>query len=173
MLKNAGHRYRIEELNGMDGDTFVAALGGLFEDSPWVASEAFAHRPFPSANALIECMCDCVRAAGGEKQLALLRAHPELGADAKMAAASVQEQQGAGIHAGEAVQRQQLADLNARYRAKFGFPFIVAVRGMSLAGILENLQQRLGNDRDTEFNECLRQVCRIARLRLDTRLAED
>jgi len=165
----------LAELNTLPPAAFVAALGGIFEHSPWVAERALATRPFATAEALHATMVAAVAAAGEEAQLALLRAHPELAGRAmirsELTADSTREQAGAGLTQCSPDEYSRLQDLNARYIARFGFPFIVAVRGLDRAQILERFAARIANDRVTEFREALSQVARIARFRLDSLLA--
>lgn len=158
------------ELNRMDRLQFVAALGGIVEHSPWVADGAFDARPFASADALHAAMVDVVAAAGEPRQLALIRTHPELAGKATLGNAltreSTSEQTGAGLAQCSPAELARLIDLNARYNARFGFPFILAVSGYDRAGVIAEFARRVENDRATEFGECLRQIARIARLRL-------
>jgi 2-oxo-4-hydroxy-4-carboxy-5-ureidoimidazoline decarboxylase len=107
-----------------------------------------------------------VYAAGESEQLALLRAHPDLGARARMSTASVGEQQGAGLDRLTPEEFQRLQQLNLAYREKFGFPFLFVVKGSTKHDILAALERRLPADRDQEFQEALRQVHRIAIFRL-------
>jgi 2-oxo-4-hydroxy-4-carboxy-5-ureidoimidazoline decarboxylase len=160
----------LDDVNAMDEDAFVAALGGVFERSPWVARRAHAARPFASVAALHAAMVAVVDRASEPEKLALLRAHPELAGKAALrgdvTADSRREQSGAGLDQCTPQELERIADLNARYRARFGFPFILAVKGYDRAGILDAFARRVQNERDAEFSECLRQVARIARLRL-------
>ena len=168
-------RPTLGELNALPPAEFVAALGGVFEHSPWVAQAALAARPFASVDALHAAMAGAVADAGADAQLALLRAHPELAGRAvvraELTADSAQEQENAGLAHCSPLEYARLQDLNARYRARFGFPFIIAVRGLDRARIIERFAARIENDRATEFGEALAQVARIARLRLDALLA--
>lgn len=157
----------LDEINGMDGDTFTAVFGGVFEDSPWAAGAAWRSRPFGSAAHLAEALFKAVRNAGRERQLALLRAHPELGARKPLAEFSAREQAGAGLQREQGDQVALLADLNRHYRDKFGFPFILAVKGLDPDRIIRRFRERLENDPEHEFNECLEQVFRIASFRLE------
>lgn len=158
---------KIDEVNALDRAGFVRAFGWVFEASPWVAERAWEHQPFDSGEALHEAMLHEVAQATGEEQLALLRAHPDLGASARMSAASVGEQAGAGLDRLTANEFERLRDLNIAYRSKFGFPFLFAVKGSSRRDILEALAQRLPRTREEEFREALQQVYRIARFRLE------
>jgi 2-oxo-4-hydroxy-4-carboxy-5-ureidoimidazoline decarboxylase len=159
------------ELNAMNEGRFVAALGGVFEHSPWVAERAFGDRPFSSVAALHAAMVAAVDRASEPQKLALLRAHPELAGKAaikgEMTADSVKEQSGAGLSECTPQEFARLTDLNARYNARFGFPFILAVKGYDRAGILAEFARRVEHDRATEFKESLAQIARITRFRLD------
>jgi 2-oxo-4-hydroxy-4-carboxy-5-ureidoimidazoline decarboxylase len=161
----------LAQLNAMSEADFVHALGGVFEHSPWVAQRAFAERPFASVHALHAAMVAAVDRATDTQKLALLRAHPELAGKAairgEMTADSVSEQSGAGLAQCSAGEFARLTELNARYNARFGFPFILAVKGYDRAGIIAEFARRVTHDRATEFAECLAQVARIARLRLE------
>ena len=158
---------------------FVAALDGIYEHSPWIAAAAFDRRPFASVAALKRALVEAVREAGRERQLALLRAHPELAGKAAVAGAltaeSRGEQQRAGLTACTPEEFAAIQRLNADYNARFGWPFIVAVRGprgdaLTRAEIIAALQRRLASHPELEFAECLRQVHRIAEIRLAERL---
>ena len=160
----------IAELNALDRLAFVAELGHIFEHSPWVAERAWAARPFASTEHLHAQMVAVVDHAAREEQLALIRAHPELlgrlAQDTPLSAQSRREQAGAGLDAADLRELATLASLNAAYREKFGFPFIVAVRGLDRAQIVARLAERLANSPEVEFATCLAQIARIARFRL-------
>jgi len=156
----------LAELNAAEVHRFVAALGWIFEDSPWVAERAWARRPFTSVAALHDAMVAEVAAAAPAEQLAMLRAHPDLGARARMSDASSGEQAGAGLDRLTATEFDRLQQLNAAYRARFGLPFLFAVRGSTKHDVLDALATRLSAAPDAEFAEALRQVFRIAQFRL-------
>jgi 2-oxo-4-hydroxy-4-carboxy-5-ureidoimidazoline decarboxylase len=160
----------LDELNRMDESAFTAALGGIYEHSPWVAAGVAAQRPFRSVAALTAAMASVVARAGEPQQLALIRAHPELAGKAMMdkalTADSTGEQTGAGLTHCSPAEFAQLSDLNDRYNARFGFPFILAVKGYDRAGVIAEFARRVLHDRATEFAESLRQIDRIAQLRL-------
>jgi 2-oxo-4-hydroxy-4-carboxy-5-ureidoimidazoline decarboxylase len=160
-------------LNALDQQAFIAHVGWVFEHSPWVAERAWHARPFASVEALHAAMVDVMRAARADDQLALLRAHPDLGARFTMTAASAGEQAGAGLNQLSEDDLEQLRGLNAQYRQKFGFPFLFAVKRSSPAQILKALQERLPREREVEFAEALDQVARIARFRLDDTFGRD
>ncbi|CAJ0680053.1 2-oxo-4-hydroxy-4-carboxy-5-ureidoimidazoline decarboxylase [Ralstonia mannitolilytica] len=162
--------YTLSQLNGMDAAQFVQVLGGIYEHSPWVAEQAASQRPFASADALANAMRHAVDNAGEGPQLALVRAHPELAGKAavrgELTAESTREQSGAGLNQCTPEEFARLQDLNARYNEKFGFPFILAVRGYDRHGIIEAFAKRVENDRDTELRTSLEQIHRIAGFRL-------
>ncbi len=156
----------------LDKDTFVAAIGGVYEHSPWIAAAAFDKG---LTGAEVSALCDTLRsvveAAGREPQLSLLCAHPDLaGRLAKaggLTAESTTEQASAGLDQCTDAEFAEFTALNDRYKSRFGFPFILAVRGRTRQEILENFRARVDNDPDTEFREALDQVHQIARLRLE------
>ncbi|OLB10023.1 MAG: OHCU decarboxylase [Candidatus Rokubacteria bacterium 13_2_20CM_69_10] len=159
----------------MDRAAFVHTFGGVFENSPWVAEQAWAARPFADVTALHAAMCDTVRGASRARQLALLGAHPDLAGRAAragaMSAASVAEQASAGLDRLTDDEYDRFTRLNAAYTAAFGFPFIIAVRRHDKAAILAAFERRLLNTKDVEIATALEQVCEITRLRLDALVA--
>jgi len=161
----------LADLNAGNQDAFVAALGGVVEDAPWVAAHAWERRPFGSVDALHRAMMEALSAAGGDAQLAVLRAHPDLGARARMSEASTGEQAGAGLDRLTPAESERLQQLNRDYRERFGFPFLFAVKGATMHEVLAALEQRRRSARDEEFGEALRQVARIVRFRLDSLLS--
>jgi 2-oxo-4-hydroxy-4-carboxy-5-ureidoimidazoline decarboxylase len=164
-------------LNRLDRAAFVAMLGGIYEHSPWVAEGAWARRPFANIDELHGAMASAVATAGLEKQLALIRAHPELAGRAmvqrSLTPSSTAEQSGAGLTQCSPEEFARLQDLNARYDAKFGFPFILAVRGYDRRGVIAEFARRVGNDRASEIAECLRQIEKIARMRLEAAITAE
>jgi OHCU decarboxylase len=157
----------IEEINHLGQGQFIETLGWVFEHSPWVAERAWHRSPFASRAQLSEAMDEEVASATVDEQLALLRAHPDLGTRAKISPSSTDEQAGAGLDRLTSGEYAFLTDLNTAYRAKFGFPFLYAVKGSDKFAILEALERRLGAAPDDEFAEALKQVYRIARFRLE------
>jgi 2-oxo-4-hydroxy-4-carboxy-5-ureidoimidazoline decarboxylase len=165
----------IATVNGMDKEAFVAAFGGIFEHSPWVAERAYDRRPFASVPDLHAAMADAVRAAPREQQTALLLAHPDLaGKEARtgsMTASSVAEQASAALDRLSPEEMARIALLNRAYRDRHGFPFIVAVRHYTKAGIFHEFERRIGNDTPSEHAWALSQVFAITRMRLESRIA--
>lgn len=167
----------LSQLNALNRKAFVDTLGGVFEHSPWVADAAFEKRPFSDLQALHRAMVDALRSAGENRQLDLLRAHPELAGRQARAGEltddSRSEQRSAGLLALNAQEMATIDALNARYRERFGFPFIVAVRNYDKASLLQSWRQRLDNDVGEEREEALNQVAEIARIRLQQMLGSD
>jgi 2-oxo-4-hydroxy-4-carboxy-5-ureidoimidazoline decarboxylase len=158
----------LDTLNILDVETFTAMLGSIFEHSPWVARAAWAARPFASVTALHATMVSIVTNSGAERQLVLLRAHPELAQTGPLTSESSAEQSGIGLDRMGSDEAAVFGTLNVAYRTRFGFPFIVAVRGQrDRAAILTALSFRLKNPPDQEQAIALAEVAKIARFRLD------
>ena len=166
----------LEQLNFASDDQALAWLDGVYEHSPWVAQAALAARPFTHLVQLKRAMVCAVREAGREAQVALVRVHPELAGKAmvsqSLTAESSNEQDKAGLKSCTPEDFARLQQLNADYNAKFGWPFILAVRGargegLSRAQIIETFARRLQNHPDFELAECLRNIHRIAEIRLN------
>ena len=161
------HPLNLADLNARERAAFVEALDWIFEDSPWVAERAWARRPFASPEALQQAMIDVVQQASEREQLALLRAHPDLGTRARVSDASTDEQRGAGLDRLDVAEYERLQRLNGEYRRRFGFPFLFAVKGSTKEDVLTALEARVRRSRDEELAEALRQVYRIAGFRLE------
>jgi 2-oxo-4-hydroxy-4-carboxy-5-ureidoimidazoline decarboxylase len=161
-------------VNAMDRAAFVEKFGGIFEKSPWVAEKAWDKKPFASIDEMHAAMVTVAKYAPLPKQLALLQSHPDLaGKEAQagaMTSSSVSEQASAGLNALSKAEMTQISDLNAAYKAKFGFPFIIAVRMHTKEGIFFDFSRRLQNDTQTEYANDLQNVYAITRLRLDKML---
>ncbi|MEN8887826.1 MAG: allantoinase PuuE [Celeribacter marinus] len=157
----------------MDRETFVAQFGGVFEHSPWIAEGAHAGELGPTddtATGVHQALARVFRSATDEQRLGVLTAHPDLAgklaAAKRLTAESTAEQAAVGLDALTDAERQTFTALNDAYTAKFGFPFIIAVRDNTKASIMEAFERRIENDRDTEFAQACKQVERIAQLRL-------
>jgi N-carbamoyl-L-amino-acid hydrolase len=166
----------LDRLNAASRDDFTALLDGTYEHSPWIAAQAAEARPFRSLAALKRALVEVVRKSPREQQLALVRAHPELAGKAMVAksltAESTHEQGRAGLTDCTPDEFARIQQLNADYNAKFGWPFILAVRGPRGLGldrrqIIATFERRLAGHPDYELAECLRNIHRIAELRLD------
>lgn len=160
----------LADLNAAPKDAFVAALGHLFEHSPWVAEEGWAKKPFASRESLHRTLCDVVAAASCERQLALIRAHPDLAGRlaqlGQLTAASTREQASAGLNQLTPAEWGQFQDLNQRYKAKFGFPFVICARLNDRSAILASLQRRMSHASLDEQRTALAEIEKIAWLRL-------
>jgi allantoate deiminase/N-carbamoyl-L-amino-acid hydrolase len=161
----------LQQLNQLPATDFVQTLAGIFEHSPWVAEAVLPARPFADVATLYRQLCDAVDAAGDTVQMRLIRAHPELASKAAIAgeltAASNREQRGAGLQACTPEQFKRLQSLNNLYGQRFGFPFIIAVKGHTPDSIIAAMAQRVTNKPQTEQRQALQQIYRIARFRLE------
>jgi len=169
----------LDQLNHAAAAQFAEFLDGIYEHSPWIVERAYAARPFATLAALKRAMVDVVRDAGADAQLALIRAHPPLAGKAMLGAAltreSTDEQGRAGLTQCTAEELARIGRLNTDYEARFGFPFILAVRGprglgLAKTDIFATFERRLGHPHDFEHAEALRNIHRIAEIRLDERL---
>ena len=159
---------------------FIHRFGGVYEHSPWIAEQLFDEgltAAFDAPGPLIDGLAEVVARAGPEPQLALLRAHPDLAGklavSGDLTEASSSEQAGAGLDRCSPEEFRAFQELNDAYQKKFGFPFIVAVRGLNRQEILERFRARVQNEWDIEFDEALVQVHRIARLRIEQIFSSD
>jgi len=166
----------LSDLNACDQAAFVDRLRGIYEHSPWIPERAAASRPFASVTALKQALQAAVSAATLDEQLGLIRAHPELAGKAAIAgeltAESTSEQARSGLNLCSPEEFATLHKLNTDYNAKFGFPFILAVKGPTGQGltrevVIATFARRLKNQRGDEIAECLRQIHRIAEIRLN------
>ena len=172
----------LEQINAASAADCAAWLDGTYEHSPWIVEGALAQRPFASLAQLKLALVGVVREAGREAQLRLIRAHPELAGKAMLAktltAESTHEQGKAGLTDCTPTEFARIQQLNADYNARFGFPFILAVRGprgqgLGKAEIIATFARRLGHHPDYELAECLRNIHRIAELRLNDKFGQE
>ena len=165
-----GRPVPLADLNAMPEAAFVAVLGAVFEHAPWVAAGAAAHRPFASVRALEAAMRATVPAAPAAARAALIAGHPELAGAAartgRIAPASVEEQEAAGLARLSEAEAARFAALNAAYRARFGIPFILCVKRHGRASLLARFEARLASDPEAERRTALEEVFRIATIRL-------
>jgi N-carbamoyl-L-amino-acid hydrolase len=168
--------YTLDKLNQATADDAASMLDGLYEHSPWIAQDALVQHPFTSLAHLKYAMTQVLASSGLDAQLALIRAHPELAGKAmvskSLTAESTNEQNKAGLTNCSPEEFEKIQRLNAAYNAKFGFPFILAVRGprgsgLSKAEIIATFERRLDGHPDFERHECLRNIHRIAEIRLN------
>lgn len=160
----------MEWLNQASEEQFTDALGEIFEKSSWVAREAAAVRPFPSKLALYEYMVSIVRKSDIECKLKLINNHPNLGDRVQMSGYSTNEQHQAGLQGLTEDEYNLFLQANEQYMKKFGFPFILAVRGKNKQEIYEAMLARLKQDPASEFQTALMQIYRIAKFRIEERI---
>jgi 2-oxo-4-hydroxy-4-carboxy-5-ureidoimidazoline decarboxylase len=161
----------IKQLNDCSATRFVELLGGIFEHSPWVAERVYHQRPFSSRADLHRRMVAEVHAESPQQRRELLCQHPELAgreADANsLTDASKREQVGAGLNQCSADELARIKHFNRAYSKKHGFPFIIAVTGLDKLQIIAAMEQRLGNEVDSEFATAIGEVEKIAMIRLN------
>lgn len=161
----------LSELNQLPQADFVKLLGGIFEHSPWVAEGAVSARPYNSVAELHAAMVKQIEGAGEQAQLTLIRAHPELAGKAavrgELTDESTSEQAGAGLDQCSPQEYARLTELNEAYNKKFGFPFILAVKGYDRAGIIQQFERRLQLSVEDEKRESLQQIYKIGGFRLN------
>jgi len=161
----------VTEINSLARDEFVRVLGPVFERSPWVAEATWPKRPFASRETLHTALCETVAGAGTEKQLELIRSHPDLAGKlaptGALTAASVREQADAGLDRLTLEEAELFRKNNAEYRAKFGFPFVICARLNRKEAILNGFRARLPNSREQEIQTALQEIFKIAGLRLN------
>jgi 2-oxo-4-hydroxy-4-carboxy-5-ureidoimidazoline decarboxylase len=166
----------IAGINALDRADFIALLGSFYEHSPWAAERAFAARPFDDAGALCSALRVAVDMASEEEKLQLIRAHPELAGEKLRArgltASSMSEQISIGLDQLGHEEIGRWAALNAAYRKRFGFPFVICVRLHSKDQIVAAMERRLARGEAEERVEAIVQIHDIARLRLEDLLAK-
>lgn len=158
-------------MNNDERQAFVERYGGIYEHSPWVAERAFERAAGKAGDELAGLLAACVDSASRERKLALIRAHPDLAGRAAVAgeltASSTAEQASAGLDRCTPQEFERLHSLNSRYREKFGFPFVLAVRNSTRTQIIQAIERRLHRDEEAEFQTAIDEIHKIARLRLE------
>jgi OHCU decarboxylase len=167
----------LNSVNSADTREFVALLGGVFENTPWIAEGVIAYRPFRSIEELHRAMMQCVYDATSSRQLALIRAHPELAGreaiEGTMTSDSTSEQSRLGFLGLTRTELEEISELNRRYRDKFGFPCIVALSQHETRGsVIAEMMRRIGNDATTEIANALQQIGHITRGRIAKIISE-
>lgn len=161
----------IDDVNRMDRDGFVTAFAHVYESTPALAAAAWRHHPFADRAELVSAFRTAADELDERGVLTLLRAHPQLAAAGPMTTDSRAEQRAAGLTDLDDETRARIVSANARYVEQFGFPFILAVRGLGPADIAASLDERIGHDANEERATALAQVQRIAELRIDQLVA--
>lgn len=160
----------LTQLNSLPRDEFIRLVGPVFEHSPWITETTWARRPFASVETLHAALCETVRTAGEDKQLALLRAHPDLVGRLALAGQLTKESTGEQASAGLGNLTPEEVELfqqnNAAYKDKFGFPFVICARLNKKEAILNGFKARLNNSREQEIQTALAEIFKIAELRL-------
>jgi 2-oxo-4-hydroxy-4-carboxy-5-ureidoimidazoline decarboxylase len=161
----------ITQLNALDQVSFVSLLGGIYEHSPWMAERTWQKRPFADREAVLQAFRATLASASEAEQLALIRAHPDLAGKAalrgELTVASSKEQASAGLDQCSAKELARFTELNAAYKQKFAFPFIMAVKHATRAQILQGFETRIKHDLAQEFAMALEQINRIAAFRVN------
>jgi len=174
-MRNRTPALTVDEINALPLADFIARFGDVAEHSPWVAESAGRRRPFADREAMIAAFGQALAAAAPDRQLALIRAHPDLAGKAAIAGDltddSAREQAGAGLASLTADEFARFARLNEAYRTRFGFPFIFAVKGAGKEQILAAFETRLAHAPEAEFATALEQVMRIFRFRIEDRVS--
>ena len=163
-------RCSLAELNFVSRDEFVRLVGSVFEGSPWIAGDTWIKKPFRDLDQLHEALCETVRSAGVEEQIALICAHPDLVGRAALAGTlspeSKREQAKAGLANLTADEIATFQRLNQTYREKFGFPFVICARLNKKDAILNGFRVRLEHSLEEEMKAALEEIYKIAYLRL-------
>jgi len=153
--------------DGAEKGPFLARYGAVYEHSPWVAEGAWAYGPFEDTEQLHAAMVHTVREASRERRLELIRAHPDLAARVAMTPASEREQASAGLDRLTPEEYEEFQRVNAAYRERFGFPFVICVREHTTDSILSAARERVAHGADEEIDTALTEIAKIARLRLE------
>jgi OHCU decarboxylase len=157
--------------DGAEKGPFLARYGALYEHSPWVAEGAWEQGPFTDVEQLHAALVATMRRAPEERRLALIRAHPDLAGKARLTRESAGEQASAGLDRLTPEEYASFTELNAAYRDRFGFPFVICVRDHDKASILAAMRERVRHGRDEEIETAIGEIARIARLRLEDAVA--
>ena len=155
------------DLNNLNRDKFVSMFGVIFEKTQWIAEKLFDHKPFKNKEDLINKMFQIYESTQKNEVLVILKSHPKLAVEKNLTKHSSEEQSHANLKNCTEEEYNEFKRLNNEYEKKFGFPFIIAVKGKNKIEILNNFRQRINNDIELEFSEAKSQVRKIAHFRLD------
>ena len=156
-----------KNINLLKKKEFLSIFGNIFEKSDWIADEVFNLKPFKDSNDLVIKMMNIYENINSEKMIKIFNLHPQLAIEKRLTSFSSKEQTGAKLNECSKEEFEEFEKLNADYKKKYGFPFIIAVKGKNKDEILNNFRQRIQNDFEIEFNEAKYQVKKIASLRLE------
>ena len=159
--------YSIEKVNQLSENEFIGTFGNIFEKTNWIANKAFNSKPYKSFDEFISTIIKIYENSSKEDCLKIFNAHPELAVEKKLTEDSHKEQKGANLNRCNNEEFNEFKNLNVEYRRKFGFPFIIAVKGKNKNEILNNFRERVKNEINSEFNKAKEQVEKIATFRLN------
>jgi len=157
----------LDKVNNLNESDFVSLFGNVFEKTEWIAEKAYKNNPFSNVEEFFSKMIEIYECSNRESHLKILNAHPELAVEKRLTEDSNKEQTGANLNNCSHEEFEEFKKLNLDYKNKFGFPFIIAVKGKNKKVILNNFRQRILNDIDSEFEEAKKQVKKIATFRLN------
>ena len=156
----------IEEVNQLSENDFISTFGNVFEKTNWIANKAYNSKPYKDFDEFRSTIMKIYENSSKQDCLKIFNAHPELAVEKKLTEDSHKEQKGANLNRCNNEEFNEFKDLNKKYKKKFGFPFIIAVKGKNKNEILNNFRERIKNEINSEFNEAKNQVKKIATLRL-------
>ena len=156
----------VDKVNKLSKSDFISIFGNVFEKTAWIAEKVFAFKPFENFDELTERFLNIFENEKKENYLKILNFHPELAVEKIMTIDSKKEQNNAELNQCTKEELEEFVKLNKNYKKKFNFPFIIAVSGKNKSEILDNFRKRIKNDKNTEFKEAIKQVKKIASLRL-------
>ncbi|RKS84806.1 2-oxo-4-hydroxy-4-carboxy-5-ureidoimidazoline decarboxylase [Orbus hercynius] len=169
-MANVDNHHRIQDINKMDDKVYLTTFSPLFNDDEWVLVESGKQRPFSGFVDMFEHIINIIKVSDKQTQLSLIADHPDLACPAArtegIAAASQEEQKSSGLNSCTQEEAVKLTQLNKQYREKFGFPFLLAVKGYDKAAIFAEIEDRLNNDQATEFNIAMQQYYKVVMLRM-------
>ena len=157
----------IEKINRLSENEFIGTFGNIFEKTNWIANRAFNSKPYRNFNEFISTIIKIYENSSKEDCIKIFNAHPELAVEKKLTEDSHKEQKGANLNRCNNEEFNEFKNLNYEYKKKFGFPFIIAVKGKNKSEILINFRKRIKNEIDLEFDEAKVQVKKIANFRLN------
>ena len=157
----------IEKINRLSENEFIGTFGNIFEKTNWIANRAFNSKPYRNFNEFISTIIKIYENSSKEDCIKIFNAHPELAVEKKLTEDSHKEQKGANLNRCNNEEFSEFKNLNIEYRSKFGFPFIISVKGKNKNEILNNFRKRIKNEINLEFNEAKEQVKKIATFRLN------
>ena len=157
----------IKKFNKLNKTEFISIFGNIFEKTEWIAEKCYELKPYKNFQELVSKMMEIFENINQEKHLKILNSHPDLAVVKKLTEDSKNEQTGANLNNCTEKEFKEFEELNEKYKKKFGFPFIIAVKGKNKEEILNNFRQRITNDINLEFEEAKKQVKKIANFRLN------